>query len=81
MINIYDQSVPDELTLTKVDIAELYGVAVTSVPWMYRHGRIPAPADRQGRYHTSRWFVGQLRRAMKEDYKRFLRVKKPLRAD
>lgn len=80
MINIYDQSVPDEQTLSKADIAEIYGVSVKSVPTMVYRGVIPAQADNKGKRRGMRWFVGQIRRAMKDEYKSFLRVKKPLRA-
>ena len=80
MINIYDQSVPNEQVLSKADIAEIYGVSVGSVPTMVYRGTIPAQADNRGKCHGMRWFVGQIRRAMKDEYKSFLRVKKPLTA-
>lgn len=80
MIDIYDQSVPDERPLSAADVAEIYGVSAKSVPTMVYRGAIPAPADKCGRYHSMRWFVGQLRRAAREDYKSFLRVKKALRS-
>lgn len=81
MIDIYSPSVPDERPLLAADIAEIYGVAVGSVPSMVRRGTIPAPADNRGRNHSMRWFVGQLRLAAKEDYKSFLRMKKARREE
>lgn len=81
MINIYDQTVPDERPLTTADIAEIYGVSPKSVATMVYRGTIPAPADLRGKYHSMRWFVGQLRRAAREEYKSFLHVKKAIRPD